>query len=247
MSFDITQKIDTADKIQYNYYATSFYKNQYQNTIINSGYIKVPYTSKSNEPNLATLGNGYVTTNLYIVKPIHIIDEVSYDAEMIVEHRSLTNYNEPLYTCFLLKTDRSTPYNEIDQLIDGSEDTLLNLNSLMQSNTSIVFTNNLSKSALIVIFTTPIHIQTSLSGKNMKLALPFLSPYVNEYSIFRVQPILGEPIIEGLTSSETADDGSGIINPSSISGSSGDNTSSSPTSTPTPTPTTTTYPYQNIQ
>ena len=51
MSFKINQTVNTLDTVQYNYYETTFYKSQYQDTLENSGYIKIPYTSKPNEPN----------------------------------------------------------------------------------------------------------------------------------------------------------------------------------------------------
>jgi hypothetical protein len=199
MSFDITQRLDTIDTVQYNYYPTNFYKGQYQDTFKNSGYIKIPYTSKQNEPNIAVFGSGYVTSALYIVEPTHLIKNVKYDAELIIEHRSLTNYNDPLYTCFLLKTSQSSVYTDIDKLIEGLNDTSLDLNILIQPQKTIVFKNNLLKSALVIIFTNPIMVNTNFEG--LKQGISFLAPYVNNYSILNAEPILGsksKTVIEGL-------------------------------------------------
>ena len=148
MSFDTAQEIDPSDTVQFNYYPTTFYKNQYQNTIKTSGYIRIPYTSKPNEANIAVLGSGYVTTNLWITQPIHVIDQMSYDAELVIEHKSLTNYNDPLYTCFLLKHSSWQSVTEIDQLIEGVEDTVLEMNTYITSSSAIVFRNQVLKPAL---------------------------------------------------------------------------------------------------
>ena len=213
MSFDTTQKLESIDTVQYNYYPTTFYKTQYQDTLKNSGYIKIPYTSKSNEPNIAIFGSGYVTTALYIVEPTHLIKNAYYNAELIVEHRSLTNYNQPLYTCFLLKSLNDQLPTAIDSLIEGNQDTLLDLNSMMESQKTIVFDNNLLKSALVIIFTKPIIINTVFNG-GLKSGV-MLSPYTDEYSILKAEPILGnkemgnkemgnkDKIIEGMNNDKT--------------------------------------------
>lgn len=190
MSFDTTQKIESIDTVQYNYYPTTFYKSQYQDNIKNSRYIKIPYTSKSNEPNIAIFGSGYVTTALYIVEPTHLIKNIYYNAELIIEHRSLTNYKKPLYTCFLLKSLNDQPPTAIDSLIEGNQDTLLDLNSMIGSQKTIVFENNLLKSALVIIFTNPIIINTLFEG-GLKSGL-MLSPYTDEYSLLNAEPILGD-------------------------------------------------------
>ena len=194
MSFDLTQSIDITDTVQYNYSPTMFYKSQYQSTCKSTGYIKTPFTSISNRPNIALFGSGYITTTLYITAPIHSIDYLEYDAELIIEHRSLTNYSHPLYTCFLLKM--GGPYTNIDALIEG-KDVELDLNALLKPQKTIVFDDQ-----SVIIFTSPIAIQSSLT--RLKRGPPLI-PYVNDYSILRAKPILGEPLIEGLADSGIPD------------------------------------------
>lgn len=196
MSFDLTQSMDTTDIVQYNYSPTMFYKSSLQATPEKTGYIKAPFTAKSNQPNIALFDSGYITTSLYICAPIHSIEYVSYDAELIVEHRSLTNYSAPLYTCFLLKT--GGVYTDIDALIEG-KDIELNLNNLLRPQKTIVFNDN---SAKVIVFTIPIAINTSSIKWKKCLRL---SPYIGEYSIFRAKPILGEPLMEGLVDSGMPD------------------------------------------
>lgn len=208
MSFDTTQPIETIDTVQYNYYPTTFFKTQYQNTIKNSGYIKIPFTSK--EPNIAVFGSGYTTTALYIVQPTHLVKNGHCTAELIIEHRSLTNYNEPLYTCFLLKSLIAQEPTQIDNLINGMDDTLLDLNSLLTNQKTIVFKNNLLKSALVIVFTNPIIINTVFPIGSLKPGLEFLAPYVNDYYILNAEPILGTKIIEGMTG-DSADSAVAVV------------------------------------
>ena len=195
MSFDLTQSIDTTDTVQYNYPPTMFYKSSLQSTPEKAGFLKTPFTAKSNQPNIAIYGSGFITTSLYIGSPIHSIEYVSYDAEMIIEHRSLTNYSVPLYTCFLLKS--GGVYTDIDALIEG-RDVEFNLNPLLRSQRTIVFDDSHAK---VLVFTIPISISSAIKWKKGLS----LSPYVREYSIFRAKPILGEPLIEGLVDSGLPD------------------------------------------
>ena len=201
--FNIKQPVDNIDILQYNYPPTSLYKNQYQSKYENSQFIKTPYISKPNEPNIAIFGSGYTATNIYIVAPIHQIAGVSYDAELIIEHRALTNHSDPLYTCFLLS---STPYthNDIDQFIEGDFDTTLELNSFIKGQKSVIFyKNNQLKAANIVVFPTPIEVGTVFKG--WKDGITFMAPYTDKYSILAAKPILGEPVIEGATGSIATD------------------------------------------
>jgi hypothetical protein len=174
-----------------------FYKSSLQATPKTVGYLKTPFTAKSNRPNIALFDSGYITTTLYICAPIHSVEYVAYDAELIIEHRSLTNYSAPLYTCFLLKTG-GEGYTDLDALIEG-KDVELDLNPLLRPQKTIVF---MDTSAKVILFTTPIAIQSSSIKWKRGIAL---SPYVAEYSILRAKPILGEPLIEGLADSGMAD------------------------------------------
>lgn len=197
MSFDLTQSMDTTDIVQYNYSPTMFYKSSLQASPEKEGYLKAPFTAKSNQPNIALFDCGYITTTMYICAPIHSIEYVSYDAELIVEHRSLTNYSAPLYTCFLLKSGGHND-TDIDALIQG-KDVEFNLNPLLRPQKSIVFNDH---SAKVIVFTIPIAIRSSSIKWKKCLAL---SPYISEYSIFRAKPILGEPLTEGLADSGMPD------------------------------------------
>jgi hypothetical protein len=207
MYFETNKFIDNSDKVQYNYYPTQFYKNQFQDRIEKSGFIKIPYSSKSNQPNIAVLGSGYVTKNLYITAPIHRVANVKYDAELIVEHLPLTNLTDPLYTCFLLKTSNSGSRTDIDKLIEGSTDVLLELNRYIPKQKAIVYKNNYLESSSVAVFTVPILVGSTFT--NLKeVSTISLAPYVNEYSVLYTEPILGN-VIEGFDGDSTTPTASG--------------------------------------
>jgi len=198
--YNFNNPIDNIDTIQYNYLPTTFYKNQFESTFEKNGFIKAPYTSKSNEPNIAVFDKGYVTKNIYIVAPLHKIAGINHDAELIVEHRALTNSNDPFYTCFLLT---SSPYahNNIDQLIEGKFDTTLELNTYLKKEKTVFYKDKTGGS--VAIFSIPIEVGT-IFKKGNKAELPFMTPS-ETYSILLAKPILGEPIIEGATGTSATD------------------------------------------
>jgi hypothetical protein len=159
--------------IQYHYYPTTFYKNQYQNT---GDFIKIPYTSKSNSPNIILNGNEYTTTTLYIVKKIH--DFADYDAELVIEHQPLTNYAPPLYVCFLLKSGGA--HSSIDDILSAKQDTELDIDSLGHMQKAVV-------NDTVIVFPTPIAINSSLDHIT---SVPFdISPHSENYIAAQVSPI----------------------------------------------------------
>ena len=195
-SKELIQPLDINRIIQYNYYRSTFYKNQYQSRIKDNGYIKIPYTSKSNTPNLSFLDSGFVTKNIYIVQKIHELQNVNYDAELVIEHKSITNRSAPVYTCFLLKTQEDIQ-NEIDDLISGKNDTDITLNNFISPDTAIVYENTYMNRSYVILFTTPILVGSVF--QHMKLGPLSIAPYAENYSIIRTSPILGNGIsmIEG--------------------------------------------------
>ena len=194
---DFEKKNNKDNIIHYNYYSTHFYKNQYEKTLLNGDYIKIPYTSQSNQPNIL-YDNEYTTQNLYISKKNHDIENLEFDGELIIEHISLTN-SKKLYTCILLKTQTQTQTGiifdtPIDRIIQSKQDILLDLNEiLLVSSCNEAIEYEPIHSAKVIIFTTPILVSSNFD-KFSKLQL-FPSP-TNSGSIVRMQPILGN-VIEG--------------------------------------------------
>ena len=145
MEFDLNNT-KTENTVNYNYDKTTFYKNQFEKTLENGGYIKIPYASKSNTPNISSdqlFHGNYITKNLYIIKKKHTIKNVTFDGELIIEHTSLTNNELPLYSCFLLKTSSTNMEStNIDKLIQGTSDISMDINTNIKDTTAVFYTTN---------------------------------------------------------------------------------------------------------
>ena len=136
--FDLTKHKDTTENINYNYYSTTFYRNQYEKTVENGGYVKLSYPSHSNKINImsSVFPDHYLTTTLYILKKGNSAHNVDYDGELVIEHKSSTNSNARLYTCFLLKTSASPTIGDtkIDDLLSATQDMIsINLNDIIKT------------------------------------------------------------------------------------------------------------------
>lgn len=130
MPFNIhdPKKVTNDIVIEYNYVDIPIYINQFENTLNKDGFIKIPYVSNTTEPNIIITNKNvktmYKTNKLYIIKSQNLVQDISYSAELIVEHKSMTNDNT-LYTCFLLnskseleeKTNEEGVNTNIDELI----------------------------------------------------------------------------------------------------------------------------------
>jgi len=98
------------------YYHTTLYPSEYEKTVSNGGYIKMPYIhSKGPGPNLVYNGRKYATSQLYITK---VSDN---EGELVIKHVPTTNGENPVYLIIPLKT-RPTTYEEtpIDKIINGN-------------------------------------------------------------------------------------------------------------------------------
>jgi hypothetical protein len=205
MEFDLNNTI-TDNTINYNYENTTFYKNQFEKTLENGGYIKIPYASKSNNPNILSnqLFDGqYVTKNLYVTKKIHTIKNVKFDGELVIEHKSLTNNEVPLYTCFILKTSSTvSDSTNIDKLIQGTNDISIDFNRYIEGKNAIFYKTSNEN---VVIFPTPISVASIFDNYKSP---PIMSSRINEYSIVNVKSNLGnirEKTTEGFKEGATSD------------------------------------------
>jgi hypothetical protein len=103
----------------------------YTKTPLNGGYIQIPYICPGGilKPNATYIENSivkkYQTKNLYIFNKSHIIQDVTYDAELVIELLPSTNTGDKLYLCFPLKCyrDAKKPANDIDNIIKKSDKT----------------------------------------------------------------------------------------------------------------------------
>lgn len=191
MEFDLKNKI-TDNVVNYDYNETIFYKNQFEKTIENGGYIQTTYPSKSNTPNIVSndLFDGeYVTKKMCIIKKMHKIKGVDFDGELIIEHASLTNNEKPLFSCFLLKT-KNGETTDIDSLINSNLDVAINLNDHMTSKEAIYHKTN---TANVLIFTNPILVISKFDDfKSPKIINP--TP-TNDHMTVKMHKIMGN--VEG--------------------------------------------------
>jgi hypothetical protein len=191
MEFDLTKNI-SKNTINYNYHETTFYKNQFEKTLHNGGYIKIPYPSILNKPNIYSniFDSDYVTTNLYISNKIHKIKNIHFDGELIIEHKSLTNNKLRLYSCFLLKSN-AILQTDIDLLLQGNKDITMNLNQYIKPSQAIYYINATEH---VIIFTTPISIKTKLEDYK---SIELINPNSATYEIVNMKYNLGN-LIEGI-------------------------------------------------
>jgi hypothetical protein len=194
MNFVLTDPTKNQYNLFYNFYNTNVYFNQVEKNVSLNGYIKVPFVNSLNTPNIIYDTN-YYTQNLYIFKAFHIIKDIQFNGELIIELNSPTNSSNKIYVCLLLNTITDTSGTEIDTIIQNTQSTsmnslILNLNKYITSNTSVLY-NDINGNK-IVIFTTPINISSSLTNFNVLPDFIF-SLFNNNYSIIKTS-IINNPI-----------------------------------------------------
>ncbi len=99
------------------YYHTTVYPTEYEKTVDNGGYIKMPYlhAKGDSQPNMIYGGRKYKTEQLFITKA----SSPDYDGELVIKHAPITNGDVSVYLVIPLKT-RPTIYEEtaIDKIIN---------------------------------------------------------------------------------------------------------------------------------
>jgi len=202
MSFQLNDpsKIDTSNNISYNYSNIPIYLNQVIHTIPNDGYFQIPFVSNSANVTINTTQQ-YKSSYLYITPSHNLLNDISYSAELIIEHHPMTNNNTKLYTCFLLVTDNNVAPSSIDTLINtanttNSKQVDISLNTHSDQIYYFDKTGN-----QFIIFTKLIQINHTVLSSNLNINL-FNTPLT--YSIIKQtnsnnKPTEGFSIIEGLT------------------------------------------------
>jgi hypothetical protein len=148
-------------KLEYDYYDTTIYSNQYNKTLVNGGYVQLPFVNSKSvlNPNLTYANKKYKISEIYVLKKTHVIEDANYDGELIIVHTPTTNGAQPIYSCILLKTIYGIQEeNDIDRLIKQSYQSslVINLNNVLSHNTS--FLTNPDNS--VFIFKSPVLVTT---------------------------------------------------------------------------------------
>ena len=170
-------KEDQKNKLVYDYYNTKIYKNQYEKSIDNGGYVKAPFVHLKgiSDPHLSYLPtqSNYATKNIYIMKKRHGFPG-DHDGELIIEHTPVTNSVFSVYTCFLLKTKSGIGEETvIDKIMNKSFDPYLEvrLNDFAQLNKECLSNKEHS------VFLFPSQILISNTFDQLKSDMQLFSPY----------------------------------------------------------------------
>jgi len=184
----------------------------YAKNLQNGGYIQIPYVCPGGtlKPNATFVDNltskKYKTANLYIFNATHMIENISYDAEMVIELNPITNGGEKLYLCFLLSCQRNNKLklNEIDNIIVHSmkmktyKHNSFNLQPLIDNNQQKIFYK--SNTDRVVIFTKPIKIKEYDFSNYSKIpSNMFISFPTDDYVVLNTSGVQ-EGFTEGLES-----------------------------------------------
>lgn len=99
------------------YYATTLYPSEYEKTLKNGGYVKIPYlhAKGDSQPNFVHNGRKYKTQTMYILKA-----KTGATGELVIKHVPITNGDVPVYLVIPLKTQPSV-YEEtaVDKIINN--------------------------------------------------------------------------------------------------------------------------------
>lgn len=199
-----SSKKTSIHNLLYNYNDVTIYANQYEKTLKNGGYIKLPFSSYKSiiNPNIILFPsqNKYKTENMYIIKKTHNINSVNYDGELIIEHSPITN-GDRIYTCFLLKTQPG--YSEesiVDKIIRQTFTSTLvvNLNPFLLTNK----TCQVNSDNTFFIFTSPILVTSRFD--DFDEVNPDIFPDITSYSTINPYiTIQQQSITEGFTLEHT--------------------------------------------
>lgn len=199
------------EQIQYNYYTTKLYKNQYEKTLENGGYIKIPFVNANSisNPNFiySPTQTKYTTKKIYIIKKTHSFPG-EYDGELIIEHSPVTNSDTPIYTCILLKTKEGVDEETvIDKIMNQSFDPYLELrlNDFVQFNKTCL----VNRDTNVFVFPSPILISNSFENMNNMSSILFSQYEQSNYTTIPISKIqndtsditesfFGQTIIEGI-------------------------------------------------
>lgn len=180
-----------ANKLQYNYEDLFIHKNQFEKTASNGKYYKIPFSniSKSNITSNMFQGN-YIATTIYIVRKIHTIPKMNFDGELLIQHKSQSNDEKPLFISIPLKTQQAI-VSKIDLLTQPNKDVELNLNEDIYSNSASYYEND--KQRVVILHNV---LNVGIQFENLSTG-NVVTPK-STFTDVSIEPILGkEGFIEG--------------------------------------------------
>jgi hypothetical protein len=192
--FDLNQNPDTTQQIKHEYptmTASSI------SLVTDSGtkFIKANFNGGGSSANVIyTKSNttvNFKASQLFIYGNVHSRNGISYAGELIIKNDPLTNASSTpsIYMCFILSNNSNNLETGIDKIINNKETTPISVDlntSTEGESTYIVYkaANNSGIPCLVVLFTTPIQIKSSLVGYSNTCDSLFVTPNNNlTYSI----------------------------------------------------------------
>ena len=220
------------------YYNTPLYLTHFEKTGKSGGFIKLPFQHPKSlvDPNIITYPQleKFKTTNMFIFrKSMNIPD---YDAELVIEHVSSTNFGTPIYVVFLLKKTKNAQWSAIDDVIAASSNTLLgekptsiHLDKLVATAIQNDCLTNVNGSVYVLVHPIPIsstHILDDLTVSNTMLLEHSFNPEnavkcrVASFQDAHTKNMLsgGKPVIEGASSMADGDSVEFDCRPADIDG-----------------------------
>jgi uncharacterized membrane protein len=193
-----TDKITEHVLVEHDYYNAVLYTHMFKHTLSNGGYLQIPYYMPNSiiRHNLQYSSNltpqKYQATNLYIFKKSHNIVGVDYDAELVIENKSVKN-NDKIYACFLLKIKKfsNDNDNDIDKLLKMSknpstyyDDMSFHFDPLIGNQSKIIQYN--SDVNRLLIFTNPVSIKEIEFGGYQTIPSSLILMEPSSYQIIQI-------------------------------------------------------------
>jgi len=193
-----TDKITEHVLVEHDYYNAVLFTHMFKHTLSNGGYLQIPYYMPNSiiRHNLQYSSNltpqKYQATNLYIFKKSHNIVGVDYDAELVIENKSVKN-NDKIYACFLLKIKKfsNDNDNDIDKLLKMSknpstyyDDMSFHFDPLIGNQSKIIQYN--SDVNRVLIFTNPVSIKEIEFGGYQTIPSSLMLMEPSSYQIIQI-------------------------------------------------------------
>jgi hypothetical protein len=193
-----TDKITDNVLIEHDYYNAVLFTHMFKHTLSNGGYLQIPYYMPNSiiRHNLQYTSNltpqKYQATNLYIFKKSHNIVGLDYDAELVIENKSVKN-NDKIYACFLLKIKKfsNDNDNDIDKLLKMSknpstyyDDMSFHFDPLIGNQSKIIQYN--SDVNRVLIFTNPVSIKEIEFGGYQTIPSSLMLMEPSSYQIIQI-------------------------------------------------------------
>ena len=200
--FNLEKGNPSSYEIEYNYYRIPLMNIQ-KNASYVDNYISANFVGTVNQPNVKitkTVPEQFQAKRIYVFGPLHQIDGIQYDGEIVIENRSITSA-EVVYTCFLLKTDSYAFRTSIDEFLQNPiQESHLNINHFLGDSPNLIVYNSIKGGAngggaRVIVNTDIISITSNLSGYSWNTTL-FDTAAPKKYDVLLSSNIEGFAVVD---------------------------------------------------